>query len=281
MEPFFSPAVEPPASESSENHAWWFVFRGGEMLAIEDQPGNVVPLLLTLADLAIEPVRQHYLGLLDGRHTYAVEIAPENEPPPGHAFRGLRTIYGRVPDEVFAVAGRAAQIVEWDRSHQFCGRRGSPTEYAPGERAKRCPRCGLLSFPRLSPAIIVLVERGEEVLLAHGAGFAEGVYSTLAGFVEPGESLEEAVQREIREEVGIALSDIRYFGSQPWPFPHSLMIGFTAKHAGGEIQIDGREIVDAQWFSVADLPKLPQKISIARRLVDSYVAKFGPPIDQP
>ncbi len=138
-----------------------------------------------------------------------------------------------------------------------------------------------VEFPRLSPAIIVLVERGDQVLLARGTAFPDGMYSTLAGFVEPGESLEEAVHREIYEESGILLTDLRYFGSQPWPFPHSLMIGFTARYAGGEIVIDPAEIADAQWFTVDRLPRVPQKLSIARRLIDSYVAKHGPPLDQP
>lgn len=193
----------------------------------------------------------------------------------------MRALYGKLPDDLFLLAGRAAQIIEWDRTHQFCGRCGAPTQYAQGERAKRCPMCGLVSFPRLSPAIIVLVERGDEVLLAQGANFVGGFYSTLAGFVEPGESLEEAVHREINEEVGIEVKNVCYFGSQPWPFPHSLMIGFTAEYASGEIEIDPKEIADAQWFTIDNLPKVPQKLSIARKLIDSYVEKHGPPLDVP
>ncbi|GIW04292.1 MAG: hypothetical protein KatS3mg059_0912 [Thermomicrobiales bacterium] len=199
----------------------------------------------------------------------------------GFACCGLRALYGRVSDDLFAVAGRAAQIIEWDRTHQYCGRCGTPTETAPAERAKRCPRCGLLSFPRLSPAIIVLVERGDEVLLARSPHFAEGMYSTLAGFVEPGESLEEAVYREVLEETGIAVTGLQYFGSQPWPFPHSLMIGFTARYAGGEITIDRNEIEDARWFTAFTLPRVPQKLSIARRLIDAFVARYREPLDQP
>jgi NAD+ diphosphatase len=218
---------------------------------------------------------------LTGRHAYAIEISSDRDLPPGLVAQGLRALYGRLPENMFALAGRAAQIIEWDRTHQFCGRCGTATDYSPGERAKRCPNCGLLSFPRLSPAIIVLVERGDEVLLARGQNFAPGVYSTLAGFVEPGESLEGAVHREIYEESGIELTDVRYFGSQPWPFPHSLMIGFTARYASGEIAIDPKEIADARWFTIDTLPRVPQKLSIARRLIDSYVAKHGPPLDQP
>ncbi|MEA2529049.1 MAG: diphosphatase [Thermomicrobiales bacterium] len=278
----FVSAIDPPAGSDPPDLAWWFIFRGSELLVVADgADSDGIPLLADLAELAVEPVRRNYLGALADRHCYAVEIAPDLDPPPGAIFRNLRALYGRVPDDLFALAGRAAQIVEWDRSHQFCGRCGMPTVYAPGERAKRCPACGQVSFPRLSPAIIVLVERGDQVLLARGTGFPDGMYSTLAGFVEPGESLEGAVHREIFEEAGIVLTDLRYFGSQPWPFPHSLMIGFTAQYAGGEIVIDPAEIADAQWFTVDTLPRVPQKLSIARRLIDSYVAKHGPPLDQP
>jgi len=141
------------------------------------------------------------------------------------------------------------------------------------ERAKECPQCGLLHFPRLAPAIIVLIERGDQLLLARSRRFATGMYSVLAGFVEPGESLEEAVVREIKEEVSLSVKDIRYFGSQPWPFPHSLMIGFTATYAGGEISMEDEEIEDAGWFTVDRLPPLPGKISIARKLIDSFIEK--------
>jgi len=143
------------------------------------------------------------------------------------------------------------------------------------ERAKECPQCGLLHFPRLAPAIIVLVERDQEFLLARSRHFLPGMYSVLAGFVEPGESLEEAVVREVKEEVGVDIKDIKYFGSQPWPFPHSLMIGFTATYAGGEISLNDSEIEDAGWFTVNNLPRIPGKISIARKLIDGYLAKQG------
>jgi NAD+ diphosphatase len=136
---------------------------------------------------------------------------------------------------------------------------------------KLCPKCGLLSFPRLSPAIIVAVVHGSKILLARANHFADGFYSVLAGFVEPGETLEECVRREVQEEVGLQVKNIRYFGSQPWPFPHSLMIGFTAEFAGGHITIDGAEIADAAWFSPADLPRIPGEISIARRLIDWFL----------
>ncbi len=145
------------------------------------------------------------------------------------------------------------------------------------ERAKRCPQCGFLYFPRLAPAIIVLIERGDQLLMARSHRFAPGVYSVLAGFVEPGESLEEAVVREVKEEVGISIKDIRYFGSQPWPFPHSLMVGFTATYAGGDISVDPTELEDAGWFTVDSIPPLPGKLSIARKLIDRFIEKHKNP----
>ena len=191
-------------------------------------------------------------------------------------FEGLRQVYGRLDEDLFWVAARAVQIVDWDRTHKICGRCGNQLITKTTERAKECPQCGLLHFPRLAPAIIVLVERDRELLLARSRHFLPGMYSVLAGFVEPGESLEEAVVREVKEEVGLTVKDIKYFGSQPWPFPHSLMIGFTAIYAGGEITLDDTEIEDAGWFTVDNLPPIPSKISIARKLIDWFRAKQRP-----
>jgi NAD+ diphosphatase len=174
---------------------------------------------------------------------------------------------------LFVVAGTALQKVEWLRSHGFCSRCGHVTERHADHEALACTSCGRLHFPRLAPAVIVLIERDREMLLARSPTFPEGVYSTVAGFVEPGESLEQAVHREIREEVGVEVEDVRYFGSQPWPFPHSLMIGFVARWAGGDIRIDADEIEHARWFSADDLPKLPSSMSIARRLVDDFLTR--------
>jgi NAD+ diphosphatase len=216
----------------------------------------------------------HFLGRLDDLDCYALSVGDDLEPPAGAVAEGLRALYGRLPDEQFSIAGRAVQILLWDQTHRFCGRCGQPTVNAPAERAKLCPQCGLLSFPRLSPAVIMLIQRGDELLLARNRAFADGFFSVLAGFVEPGESLEETVAREVREEVGLEVSDITYFGSQPWPFPHSLMIGFTAHYAGGEIRLQEDEIAEAAWFKRrGPLPKLPGKLSIARRLIDWFLGQ--------
>ncbi|HET8522737.1 MAG TPA: NAD(+) diphosphatase [Thermomicrobiales bacterium] len=269
----FIAAVEPPHGLPANGPAWWFAVRDGDVLTIDDP--HVLPVLPDPAELGVTATTRHFLGMLDGRPCYAIGLEEDYAPPSGEELAGLRSLYGRVDDTLFALAGRAVQIVAWDRTHRFCGRCGTPTELAPGERAKRCPACGLLNFPRLSPAVITLVERDDHVLLARNHRFTGGMYSVLAGFVEPGESLEEAVQREIAEEVSIGVTNLRYFGSQPWPFPNSLMIGFTADYAAGEIAIDNHEIADAAWFAPDNLPLIPQKLSIARRLIDAYLTKHG------
>lgn len=188
-------------------------------------------------------------------------------------FENLRSVFSLLPEEHLELANRAIQIVEWDRDHQFCSRCRAATEIQDGERSRKCPRCGLIAYPRLSPAVIVLVERGDEILLARSPHFLPGVYSTLAGFVEPGETLEQTVAREIEEEVGVRVRDVRYFGSQPWPFPNSLMIGFRARYAGGDLMLDPDEIEDAGWFRADTLPKLPSPISIARALIEAFLAE--------
>ena len=216
------------------------------------------------------PDRAHFLGALDGRPCVATE---EPGAPDATGFVGLRQLWGQVDAQVWAIAGRAVQIVAWDVAHRFCGRCGAVTQPLTDQRARQCPRCGLAAYPRLAPAVIVLVERDDgRVLLARNANFSENFYSCLAGFVEPGETLEEAVRREVREEVGIEVGDLRYFGSQPWPFPHSLMIGFTARLASGELRPDGLEITEAGWFSPSELPHLPGEISIARALIEAWRA---------
>jgi len=276
----FLPSVTPPIDHAGP--AWWFVFRGNDILLFRHQRDvSAVPYLNDLIALEISPIRSHFLGYRNDAPSYAIEVAGDAPTPEGLAFEGLRNLHGRVEDDLFALAGRASQILEWDRSHQFCGRCGTPTVNSETERAKVCPHCGCTAFPRLSPAVIMLVERGDEVLLARGPQFAPGRYAVIAGFVEPGESLETAVRREIAEEVGIQVDRIAYFGSQPWPFPHQVMIGFTAQYAGGEITIDETEIVDAGWFRADNLPGVPQKLSISRWLIDAYAARHGVVIDQP
>ena len=267
--PGLRPPDEPPRSAS------WFAFRGDQLLVRAEPERATLPEYDELADLGVDFDAGHYLGRLEDVDCYAVQLDDACTPPNGSTFEGLRALYGQLPEGYFTIAGRAIQILHWDHTHHFCGRCGEATVHAPTERAKLCPRCGLLSFPRLSPAVIMLVQRGnDEFLLARNPNFPEAFYSVLAGFVEPGESLEEAVAREVREEVGLEVSGIRYFGSQPWPFPHSLMIGFTTHYLSGEITPQPDEIVHAAWFSRnGELPRLPGRLSIARRLIDWFLAQ--------
>jgi NAD+ diphosphatase len=257
-------------TEPSES-GWWFIFSGNKLLVQSNEERFSVPFFEDRALLKFEIIRKQFVGRLDGHPCYSAESGPHARTPDGMSFVGLRPLFGHLDDRVFRLAGRAFQIMNWDRTHQFCSQCGHPTRDKGDETAKLCPACGFVSFPVMSPAIIVAVTRGDNILLARAGRFPSEMYSVLAGFVEPGESLEECVRREVGEEVGVEVTNICYFGSQPWPFPNSLMIGFTAEYQGGEIRIDEKEIVDAGWFKADSLPKIPDKISIARRLIDWFV----------
>lgn len=260
-------------SENEMRSAYWFAFRGDALLVYGEGPVRV-PEAGSLDELDLGSYPYKPVGSLEGRPCYAVDLDSDAEPPEGTVFRDLRGLFASIDEGLFRMAGRAVQILEFDRTHQFCGRCAARTAQGPDELSKRCTRCGTVYHPRLSPASIVLVRRGDgELLLARSPGFPKGMYSVLAGFVEPGESIEETISREILEEVGIEVRNVRYFGSQPWPFPHSLMIGFTADYAGGEIEPQAEEIEDAGWYRVDALPELPPKVSIARSMIDAFVAE--------
>jgi NAD+ diphosphatase len=223
------------------------------------------------ADYPCIVLRVQYLGHRNVTACYATEIAPGAALPKGWEYSGVRELFGRVPEDELAIAALAVQIIDFDRTTQFCGRCGAGTRQLQTERAKFCTDCNLITYPRLSPAIIVLVEKEDKILLACSPRFPPGLHSVIAGFVEPGEMLEHTVKREVREEVGIVVKNIRYFGSESWPFPHSLMIGFVADYAGGEITIDNNEIISAGWFSRDNLPLIPSPLSISRALIDWWV----------
>jgi NAD+ diphosphatase len=265
----FQPLVVPPPGAGARGR-WYVVGRG--VVLVDDDSGGIVPGDAPEVAGAEDPV---FLGLLGGEPCWALGADSEAPAPAGRRWAPLRHLGMEISYDEWALAGRAVQLVEWLRTSRFCGRCATPTELSPGERAMRCPACGLSAYPRLAPAIIVLVERGDEVLLAKGRGFGR-MFSTVAGFVEPGETLEEAVHREVAEEVGVSLGAVRYFDSQPWPFPHSLMVGFFADWADGDIRVDGDEIVDAAWFRAGALPDIPPRLSIARRLIDNWCARTAP-----
>lgn len=264
----FIPLLAPPQAQRGE--AWWFVFRGANLLVRKEEGRAHVPFVRSLEELGLAPIRSQFLGVLGDAHVYSAECTEETEPPEEMTWAGLRSLFGAIDDDTFALAGRAVQIMDWDRSHQFCGRCGTPTERKLAERSRACPNCGQVHYPRLAPVAMALVHRGDELLLARSPHFAPGMFSALAGFVEPGESLEQCLIREVKEEVGVEVTNVRYFSSQPWPFPHSLMVAFHCDWVRGDIVPQQGEIEAADWFTrERPPPVLPGRLSIARRLIDS------------
>ncbi len=232
-----------------------------------------IPTLAELTSAGLDGGR-HYLGALSGVPCVAIGLAGDAPEPEGFRYASLRSLFFRIDEALLALAARSFQIVEWDRTHRFCGRCGAPTRDKHGERSKECVACGLVAYPRVSPAMMALVTRGRELLLARANRFPTAMYSALAGFVEPGETIEDCIHREVREEVGLEVTNLAYFASQSWAFPHSLMIAYTCEYAGGEIRLEDPEIADARWFTSDALPDLPSTVSIARRLIDATVARL-------
>ncbi len=260
----FSPGVSTPSKDTRRNV--YFVFRGPDILQTVGSDGQWQPAA------ALPPgnvLSQHFLGSYADVDCHAVEIDAAGE------FSNLRSLFGRTDNFMFSLAGRALQVLDWYRSHQYCGKCGAETSLHERDRATYCDPCREFYYPRLSPSIITLVHRGEELLLARNHRFPDGMYSTLAGFVEPGESIEETLVREVKEEVGINVGQLEYLGSQPWPFPNSLMLGFLAEYESGDFVLQEEEIADAQWFHYTDLPQIPGKVAISRWIIDTYLSRLG------
>ena len=255
---------------------WWFLFHGDQLLVRKRGESAEIPFLTDPEELRLLPSRKQFLGMLDGKPCFTAEL----EEPIGFGeseYRTIRSLLGHLPEEMFALAGRAFQVMDWERSHRFCGKCGMPTEPMADERAMTCPACGIQYYPRIAPAVIVAVVRDGKILLAHARRFPSVFFSVLAGFVEAGETFEECVHREIREEAGIEVENIRYFGNQPWPFPNTLMVGFTAEYAGGDLVIEEKELTQAAWFEPQEVLRLqiPRHGTIARQLIDWFLAEHG------
>ncbi len=261
--------------QEPDAHTLNMVFCGDSLLVQDTDlglPGNDLLDALMPAD-----TRWLAVGLLAERYCRAAWLPMGTVPPVGWSYRKLRSLFGKLPDELVAVAGRSWQIAEWDRTHRFCGACGTPTTKLEHERCARCPACGHMAYPRISPAMMVLVRRDDQILLARHHNSPTGFFTALAGFLEAGESVEDAIHREVREEVGLEVRDLRYFGSQPWPFPHSLMIAYTAEYAGGDIALDTSEIAEARWFGPDDgMPPVPPLgLSIAGHLIQANLPRSG------
>ena len=247
--------------------SYWLLRSDNQVLAV---PGGDAATIFPRGHAADfgNPDNALLVGQWQGRPCYAAEVDRLPESVAGELVP-VRSVYGLAGAEAFALAGRASQLMDWRKNHRYCGRCATPTTMKTTEFAMACPNCGLLAYPRISPAVMVLIGRGDELLLARSPHFKPGIFSALAGFVEAGETLEQCAVREVREEVGVEISNLRYFRSQPWPFPDSLMLAFFADYAGGEITPDPSEIEAAGWFSRQALPPLPDQASIARHLIEA------------
>ena len=247
--------------------SYWLIRSGNQVLISFDERGVEVFPQAYRADFG-EQIKALHIGQFNGVACYAVET--EDIPPHiDGELRPVRSLFASAGPEIFALAGRGTQLIDWMKNHRFCGHCGTPTVMKNTEFGMECPACRLVAYPRISPAVMVLIERGEELMLARSPHFRPGVFSALAGFVEPGETLEQCAHREVREEVGLEIENLRYFTSQSWPFPNSLMVAFFADYAGGDITPDPSEIEAAGWFSRDALPPLPDHVSIARQLIDA------------
>lgn len=268
----FQPGTQPPADLRGDR--LWLVFQGAHVLLMDDPSQGLFPWLKDASWLGMEETARQYLGQLDGQAVFAVAVPDSARPPEGHHFEDLRRLLGVVDDSLFALAGRAFQILEWEQTHRFCGRCGTATAAHPqGERARVCPACAMTSYPRINPCVIVAVSRGQDLLLARAKRFNRPMFSTLAGFIEAGESAEETLWREVLEEVGVRVRHPRYFGSQSWPFPGNLMLGFHAEYESGEIVLQEDEIAEAAFFHYSELPLIPPPGSIAHALIQDFVAR--------
>ncbi|MDF2839773.1 MAG: pyrophosphatase [Clostridia bacterium] len=256
----------PPPSDNEK--AFWFIF-SEDKLYVELQ-GKVAHIPFT--NSIKNNLNSIYLGRLDSSPCFAAELSDKSSTDPILSPISLRQLYGLIEDEIFWLAARAYHLINWSKNNQYCGRCGGQTISDVMEHSKLCPKCCQSIYPKISPAVIVAITKEDKILLAKNIQSKTGFYSVLAGFVEPGETMEECVEREIFEEVGIQVKNIKYFGSQPWPFPDSLMVGFTAEYAGGELNIDPKELSDAAWFAADELPEVPGKLSISRKLIDWFVA---------
>lgn len=261
-----------PPSPTAAREGPCFVIQGDRLLALLEATGELrLPNLATLTGYTSDEQAAQPLGILDNQPCWFFAVVDANTvPPSGWEWLETRALISAfTPAQLHAVSC-ARELHEWQTRNRFCGRCGTPTVNLVEVRAKKCPSCNALFFPTISPAVIVAVTRGDQLLLAHNHNFRAGMFSLLAGFVEPGETLEQAAQREVREEVGIEIGPLRYITSQPWPFPNSLMLGFRAQHVSGELAVDGIEIEQADWFTRDALPEIPRIGTVARLLIDDW-----------
>lgn len=262
-----------PPALPAPGPAFWLPFFKGDLLTPTAEDGAL--RLYHGPQSSLEALGLNaplYLGTLGGVPCLAAEADPDDEGPDGWTATNLRGLFGRLSEAQYSLAGYASQVLYWRRTSVFCPVCGHRTEAKEGDWGRKCPECGHVGYPHISPATLILVHDGPRLLLAQKPGWGTR-WSILAGFVEPGESLEDCVRREVEEEVGVTLGAVAYAGSQPWPFPHQLMVGFTAEYAGGELNPDGTELERAAWFTRETLPDLPPPVSLSRQMIDAWADK--------
>lgn len=260
------------SSEIQCADTYLFLFQQDELLLKENNGILQIPVTRDLKNIIYQSTLLQPIGILQGCECFIGTIANDNLPT-GFTFIKVRPLYGQINDDAFQLACRGFHLSTWIKTSKFCGCCGGTMTVLSQELVMKCSLCNHLVYPRISPAIIIAVTRGNQILLARAKHFPPNRYSVIAGFVETGETLEECVRRELKEEVGVQVHNINYFGSQPWPFPDSLMIAFTAQCSTEEITIDNQEIVAAAWFSASNLPTIPDKPSIGRQLIDWFIER--------
>lgn len=257
-----------------EEPGYWIILQGGALVVRDIEAGGALPEGALPPGLTVRqgPVT---IGRWQGKPLRAVTVERGAELPSSYVAEPFNSVEERLDDRIMTLGGIGQQVIHWERQSRFCSRCGAPTEALASSWGKCCSSCGCEHFPHIHPCAIVLVRRGDEFLLTRKPGWVEGRYGLVAGFLDFGESLEECARREVMEETGIAITNIRYVGSQNWPFPSQLMAGFTADYAGGEIRVDHTELEDARWFCSAALPHLPPRRSIARWIIDHFAGDMA------
>ncbi len=241
----------------------YFVFCQSDLVLEKTPDGYRIP-----TEMPVKPKPWTTVMNVDGEKAYRIDQPLMDHPR--YEMCGLRQSYYKLTAEEYGKAGKCHELLYWDQNTKFCGVCGGPMKFHT-DISKRCEHCGKEVWPQLATAIIVLVRKGNEVLLVHANNFRTDFYGLVAGFVETGETLEEAVHREVMEETGLHIKNLRYFGSQPWPYPCGLMVGFTADYDSGKIHLQRSELSKGSWFDKDHLPHIPEKLSIARKLIDAWL----------
>lgn len=266
----FESYLEPKYPEADED--MWFIYKDGKLMVKSNEEGIDLIRYKDIKKMNLDLDYVQCMGGLDRINCFYAELR-DASPSEGIKFMDLRSLMFFLDEDTFSIAAKGLLLLNWEKNNKFCGKCGFKMvrKESHTERALICPKCGFTTWPRTSPAIIVAVTKGDKLLLGHNKGFDEGMYSVIAGFVEMGENFEKCVKREVFEETGIKIKNIKYFGNQPWPFPNSMMIGFTAEYLEGEIKVDGEEITHADWFTKNEIPKYKVSKSIGSSLIEWFI----------